>query len=280
LFLFADVVVEYVEGNVEARNGTRWSDVYIGDSIASAGAVRLGDGGYVELKDGSRVIKLTRPGTYEISALSSGTQRTASAGLGGLVLGRISRLSGNQAPQQDTAAGGARASEAVTTNQMQWAGSLESLVEEGVAFLEEGYYQDAYWAFEDAYGGALDAELPQLTFYLGYSSLMMGEVQAAAEWLEEYSPDASTPYYAVHVLALGQLLVESFAYQDAIDHLAPLAADSRQEAEDRQSAQLMMGISYSGLGMNTQARQYLVQAQQTAPGTDAAAVAGKLINEL
>jgi len=181
-----------------------------------------------------------------------------------------------------TAAGGARASEAVNQNAPTWAGgeTIDELIAEGTDLLNEGAYEDAYYVFEEAYDYAIsDLEYSRALFYYGYASTLVGRNAQAFDLLEEIGPDQETDYFASHVLALGQLLVESFAYDEAIDHLTVLAEDDEQAPEDIQSAQLLLGIAYDGLGMAGRARTYLRQARATLPGTPAAEAADRLLGQ-
>ncbi len=274
----------YVDGVLEVRDGTSWTDLFIGDGLDPSDQIRLRADSYAELTTGQTTVKLSRNGTYEVSDLIEGTGRTESAGIAGLVLNRIGRLTGREVEQQEqTAAGGARASEAVNQNAPTWAGgeSVDELIDEGVTLLNEGAHQDAYYVFQEAYDYAItDAEYAKAVFYYGYASTLVGESAQAFDLLEEIEPDHQTDYFASHVLALGQLLVESFAYQEAIDYLEMLEDADAQESEDVQSAQLLMGIAYDGLGMADDARSYLRRARATAPGTAAADAADRLLADL
>lgn len=274
----------YVDGVLEVRDGNSWVDLFIGDGLEPSDQIRLEADSYAELTTGQTTVKLSRNGTYEVSDLIEGTGRTESAGIAGLVLNRIGRLTGREDEQQEqTAAGGARASEAVNQNAPTWAGgeSVDELIEEGVTLLNEGAHQDAYYVFQEAYDYAItDAEYAKALFYYGYASTLVGKSAQAFDLLEEIEPDPQTDYFASHVLALGQLLVESFAYQEAIDYLEMLEDAEQQESEDVQSAQLLMGIAYDGLGMAEEARSYLRRARATAPGTAAADAADRLLADL
>ncbi|HKJ85948.1 MAG TPA: hypothetical protein VKA06_07720, partial [Spirochaetia bacterium] len=125
-----------------------------------------------------------------------------------------------------------------------------------------------------------DLEYARAIFYYGYASTLVGRNAQAFELLEEIGPDEDTDYFASHVLALGQLLVESFAYDEAVDYLSVLAEDGDQAPEDIQSAQLLLGVAYDGLGMAGQARAYLREARSTLPGTPAAEAAERLLGQL
>lgn len=279
-----EIVVGYVDGVLEVRDGNSWVDLFIGDGLEPSDQIRLRADSYAELTTGQTTVKLSRNGTYEVSELIEGTGRTESAGIAGLVLNRIGRLTGREEEQQEqTAAGGARASEAVNQNAPTWAGgeSVDELIEEGVTLLNEGAHQDAYYVFQEAYDYAItDAEYAKALFYYGYASTLVGKSAQAFDLLEEIEPDPQTDYFASHVLALGQLLVESFAYQEAIDYLEMLEDADEQESEDVQSAQLLMGIAYDGLGMAEEARSYLRRARATAPGTAGADAADRLLADL
>ena len=279
-----EIVVGYVDGVLEVRDGDSWVDLFIGDGLDPSDQIRLEADSYAELTTGQTTVKLSRNGTYEVSDLIEGTGRTESAGIAGLVLNRIGRLTGRDEEQQaETAAGGARASEAVNQTAPTWAGgeSVDELIEEGVTLLNEGAHQDAYYVFQEAYDYAItDAEYAKALFYYGYASTLVGKSAQAFDLLEEIEPDPQTDYFASHVLALGQLLVESFAYQEAIDYLEMLEDADEQESEDVQSAQLLMGIAYDGLGMAEEARSYLRRARATAPGTPGAEAADRLLADL
>ena len=277
------VDVGYVDGLLEVRDGTDWYELFIGDFVDADDEIRLGRNAYAELTNGQTTVKLSRPGTYQVSELIEGAERTASAGIAGMVLNRIGRLTGREEQPAQTAAGGARASEAVNQNAPTWAGgeTIDELIAEGVELLNEGAYEDAYYVFEEAYDYAIsDLEYARAIFYYGYASTLVGRNAQAFELLEEIGPDEDTDYFASHVLALGQLLVESFAYDEAVDYLSVLAEDGDQAPEDIQSAQLLLGVAYDGLGMAGQARAYLREARSTLPGTPAAEAAERLLGQL
>ena len=80
-----DFIVDYVDGYLDVDDGGSWYELYIGDPVAADDVVRLGADSYAELSNGVTTIKLTRPGTYDISQLASSARRTASSGVGGLV---------------------------------------------------------------------------------------------------------------------------------------------------------------------------------------------------
>lgn len=278
-----DVVVGFIDGVLEVRAGSSWADLFIGDAVDPDDRLRLAPDSYAELTNGRTTVKLAREGTYLVSDLIEGTGRVQSTGVAGLVLNRIGRLTGRAEEEEQTSAGGARASEAVTQTGPTWAGgeSIDELIVEGTELLNDGAYEDAYFVFQEAYDYAItDEEFARTLFYYGYVSSLTGRTQEAFRLLEEIGPDPSTDYFASHVLALGQLLVETFAYQEAIDYLSLLAEADEQDGEDVQSAELLLGIAYDGLGMPREAERYLRRATRTVPGNPTATAAQRLLADL
>jgi len=276
-----EFTVDYVDGYLEIQDGG-WYELYIGDPLSGDDTVRLGDNSYAELSDGSVTIKLTRPGVYRIEDLSASSRRTSGSGVGNLILNRVGRLTG-QDEEEQTVAGGVRASEAVNQNQPTWAGgeSVDELITEGLGLLNTGEVQDAYWVFQEAYDYALDDdEYAMSAFYYGYGSALIGETTEAFKLLEDVGPDPATDYFADHVIVLGQLLVETFAFEDAIDVLTMLTDETDQDAEARQSALLLTGLAYDGMGNTRLARTYLERSRDLVPGTDGANVAQQILDDL
>ncbi len=278
-----EVIVGYVDGVLEVRDGTSWYELFIGDAVDGSDQIRLADDSHAELLAGNSMIRLSRPGTYEVERLLEGVGRTASANIGGMVLGRVSRLTGREDTTRQTAAGGARASEAVTQTGPAWAGgeTVDELILQGTEMLGEGDLEDAYWVFQEAYEYAItDDEYARSLFYYGYASALVGRPLQAFELLEQIGPQPDTTHYATHILALGQLLLDSFAYDEAIEYLTPLAEADDQEPEDIQSARLLLGVAYQGLGRSAQARDHLQRARAIAPETQAAEAAERLLADL
>ncbi len=278
-----EVIVGYVDGVLEVRDGTTWYELFIGDAVDGSDEIRLADDSHAELLGGSSTIRLSRPGTYEVERLLEGVGRTASANIGGMVLGRVSRLTGRDETPRQTTAGGARASEAVTQTGPTWVGgeTVDELILQGTELLGHGDLEDAYWVFQEAYEYAVtDEEYARSLFYYGYASALVGRPLQAFDLLEEIGPQPDTSHYATHILALGQLLLDSFAYDEAIEYLTPLAEAEDQELEDIQSARLLLGVAYQGLGRPSQARDHLRRAREIAPETQVAETAERLLADL
>ncbi len=278
--LFAEIVVAYVDGIVERGVSGGWTTLFIGDQVEPSDQIRLSPGSYAELSSTGTTVKLSRAGTYRVGDLIQGAGRTQAAGLGSVVLNRINRVAGTQTRDAPTTAGGARASEAVTQTGPVWAGgeSVAELIDEGLDLLADGAFLDAYYVFEEAYDFAIsDYDYAMAAFYYGYAASLVGRGGQALDLLQSVDPLRGSTVYEQHLLALGQLLVESFSFQDAIDRLRPLAESATAEPEDRQSAELLVGVAYDGLGAEALARSFLLRARERVPGTPAADAASVML---
>lgn len=275
-----NIIVEYVEGMVELQGSRGWSEVFIGDSVPGNATIRVGDDGMVELRGAERTVLLARAGTYDLATILSAVQPAANNGVGSLMQGRIRRMVRDEVPQDSTVAG-VRASEAVERDAVTWAGgeSTYELIEEGLAALDVGDYEDAYLVFYDAWEFAGTDELPTVEFYLGYSAYLIGNVGEALDFLESSDPDPDADYYDDHVLTLAQVLVEGYAFDDAIDLLESYIERNPAD-EDLQMAYLLEGLAYNGSGDTRRARQKLDEARRIDPTSETGALAGEISDSL
>ena len=278
-----EFVVAYVDGVLEVRDGDRWTEVFIGDAVKATDQIRLGPDSYAELAAGRTTVRLSRAGVYDAATFVDGAARTETVAAGRMVLNRVGRLTGRDDAPQQTAAGGVRAAEVVAQASPDWAGgeTVDELILHGVELLADGAFEDAYRILQEAWEYAVtDDEYARALFYYGYAASLAGRILQAFDLLEEIGPLPETPYYAAHVLALGQMLVESYAYEEAIGRLEVLDRAAGESDADRQSARLLLGIAYHGLGDQEQARSYLDRARTTVPGTPEADAAERLLKDL
>lgn len=268
-----ELIVEYVEGYLEIQDGGSWYELYIGDVVERDSSVRVDSGSYAEISDGAVTIKLLRPGVYTIGELLDSAQAQSDAGLGSLIAGRVGRLVGED-DRGAASAGGVRASEAATDDRMQWAGGAEvdELIEEGVTMLEEGDYEEAFYIFEEAYEYSSFDQEPDLLFLMGYSLAFMGETVDALDYFADAALDPENEYYDSYAVAYAQLLLETFAFEDAADLLDEYLVTAEDPA-DVQYAYLLYGMALRGAGRPDQAREALEEAaaSEADPGVRRAA---------
>ncbi len=276
-----DVVVEYVDGYLDVQEDGEWYPLYIGDRVEQDATVRLEDGSYAELVFNSVTVRLRRGGQYRVASLFESAGRVEQAGIGAMIASRVASMTTEQDDSQ-TAVGGVRASEAVQEPEISWAGgeSVDDLIAEGILLIEDGAYQDAYWAFADAYDYALtDQEYERSAFFLGYAAMLVGETGEALGLLEDVGPNPETDYYEQHALSLAQLLIQEFAYDDALDVLNDLE-DNTPEEQTALTAGLLRGIAHAGMGDVAGARRILRQVVNTGAGSPAAEAAQNILADL
>lgn len=270
---------DYVQGTVNLQQNGSWYDVTIGDNIPPDGVIKLGTGAYAELSNGAVTIKLTRPGTYQVADLVRANATNNSAGLGSILTNRIDALAKGGDNHSSTTVGGVRAAEAQAGPQTVWAGgdNSDELIKQGLALMKQGSYNEAFYRFKDAYDNADSSMAPEARFYMGYAASLKNDTRNAITYLTAYKPDPANSYYAAQVLTLAQLYVQTFAYKDAIDLLAPYIAGNAASGRDLQTGYLLQGLAYRGLTDTPNAKAALTKARDLIPGSPEGAAAAKVL---
>jgi tetratricopeptide (TPR) repeat protein len=244
-----DVQISYLEGLVELIRGNQIYEAYIGDIISLDSQLRLLDGAQVELeRDGSRVF-LNTPGTFSIRRLFSADNQGSQGVLGSLSR-RISSLnSTDEETRGNSSTAGVRASEAVE-NTIEWAGTdMGDLFEEGFDALQMGQLDQAYYAFEEAYFLASDAELSEAAYYLGYTAILQGNLEEGAELYQEVSLEAEDgQLYYLFLLSSADLHLKLGDYTQVIQTVSAVFNSEVLNPADIQLAYYYRAMAYAGLG--------------------------------
>ncbi|MFO7781096.1 MAG: hypothetical protein R6W94_05655 [Spirochaetia bacterium] len=275
------VVVDYAEGMVDARAGSRWEPVYIGQRLEPTVAVRIGADGYAELSRGSATMRLTRPGSYLLETVLEGVERNRRAGLGSMMRTRLDRIGRTQQQDESTVAG-VRGNDAGAA-ELMWVGGEEAgeLIEEGIELLADGTYGRARSRFSEAYDFAeSDAQAARARFYLGYTDYLEGNLREALEAFGEVELERGDRDYDTWVLTRAQALVETFAYEEGIAVLSPYIENADPAPENARTALILRGVAYDGLGRTPEARADLTAAREAAPDGERAQMIRRLLAEL
>jgi tetratricopeptide (TPR) repeat protein len=276
-------LVEYLDGIVEADEGDSWFEVYIGDELSENAIVKLSGGAFVEVSSSNTALKFSKPGTYQLKDYVTAAQSVEKANLGSLVAGRLQKMTQQSKVRTSTAVGGIRASEAVTEEATTWVAmdSVRELIDEGIGKLSEGDFNEAYWLFVDANDAAFEEdEENESRFYVGYTALLKGEDREAIEVLGGMSVDSSADYYQDYVLTLGTLYIQTLSFQEALDILSPYLELSGQEIESKQTAYLLQGLGYQGLGDIPMATTAFDKAKNLDPSSEVGTAAGEMLVNL
>ena len=198
--------------------------------------------------------------------------------------GKLSLMLQGGSSQVQSAVGGVRASEAVAAPKLDWMGSdTAELIKEAQEALRENRFDSAQALLEEAYDLALDEqEESEALFYLGWTLYQKGETAGALKRLTSIQPDSYSNTYHSHFLIAGNILVSTFAYDEAIawfgDYDPSTAAFQDTEAE--QAIYLLYGMAFKQKGQSSQAREVLQKSLDLNPSGDTATAARTLLNEL
>ena len=250
-----DIIADYVDGYLDVKEGSSWYEVYIGDSIAADAVVKLDTDSYAELSYGSETIKLSRPGVYELAKLISSKQEVASTGSNSVFSGKFRTLLKEDTTKTQSTVGGVRAAEAETVS-IDWMSSeTADLIKDGKVALEDGDFDDAYDLFTEAYDFSADSyEESEALYFLGLTSAMQGDYNDALVSLDEADVESDSEYYTDFYLLKGQLLVESFAYDEAFDFLNEYdTAAGRKVPAKLQDVYFLMAVAGNNSGNRSDA---------------------------
>jgi tetratricopeptide (TPR) repeat protein len=272
-----DVSIDYIDGYLDVKEGGEWYELYIGEVITDADTIRLDENSVAELSLPGTTLTLTRPGIYVIADLLEASGERRSTGLGSVIGNKLKSIV-KEPEQGQTAVMGVRGSK--SENKLEWmSGDTAELLEAGIDHLAEENYAEAVGVFEEAYEFADIAEETEVLFYLGLANAMMGQIRFAVEALENVDPDPASQIFTDLILLKGQLLHETFAYQEAVDWLETYTPELQDDASTQMSL-LLTGSSHKGLGNTDMARNALEAAVAIDASSDAGQAAQNLIGEL
>ncbi len=272
-----DISVDYLDGYLDVSEGGQWYGLYIGDVITDADTVRLDKNSVAELSLPGTKLTLTRPGVYVLADLIQASGERRSLGIASVIGSKIKTIV-EEPKQTQTAVMGVRGAKSET--ELEWmSGDTAELLDAGKKYLAEGNYADAVGVFQEAYDFADPSEETEVSFYLGFTNAMMGQTRLAAEALKNVEPDPSADYFADLVLLKGQLLTETFAYEEAVEWLNTYSPKIKDNSAMQMSL-LLTGIGYKGVGNTAKAKQSLEKAVSLGASSDAGKAAQNLMNEL
>ncbi len=272
-----DVTINYLDGYLEVKNGSKWLELNIGETITDIDTIRLDKDSVAELSVSGNKLTLTKPGIYVIADLLKASGESRSLGIASVIGSKI-RTIVSEPKQAQTAVMGVRG--AKQDDKLEWmTGDTAELMASGKDRLALGEYAEAVEIFKEAHDFADPSEETEVLFYLGFTNVLLGEIRVAVEALESVEPDPTAEFFADLVLLKGQLLTETFAYDEAIGWLEKYTPQIKDMAAVQMS-HLLVGVSYKGLGNNTKAKQALNKAVTIDSASEAGLASQKLLREL
>lgn len=273
-----DLSIEYLDGYLDIQEGGEWYELAIGETITDSDTVRLDENSVAELSGRGTKLTLTKPGVYVIADLIKASGETRSLGIAGVIGSKI-RTIVEEPKQSQTAVMGVRG--AKSEDELEWmSGDTAELLKSGKDYLAEGKFEDAAEVFEEAYDFADESEEDEVLFYLGFANALMGELRLAIGSIDDIDPDPSMEFFADLILLKGQLLTETFAYQEAVEWLGEYSDGLANDKSAAQMGYLLQGISHKGLGNSGNAKLILQKAVELDAASDAGKAAASLLQEL
>ena len=250
-----ELLVEYVEGTLEIKEGSRWAELYIGDMVPENSVIRLSDNGFTELSTRTVTVTLSHDGIYDTRSLLRTGQKVASWDIGGVVNSKLSKLV-SPAQQGETAVMGVRGAKA-DEDQLTWVEEGEELMEEGKRLLAEGLFAEAVPVFKEGADWALtEDERSEYLFYAAYAYDLKGDNALALIALEDMALDSDSAIFTDYMLLKGKLLIENLAFADALD-LFSQYLEYPDMGETTQVVYFLSALCHHGLDDYDQALKFL-----------------------
>jgi len=253
-----DLLVEYLEGTLEVKEGSIWAELYIGDMVAENSLIRLSDHGFAELSTRNVTVTLSDDGTYDTQSLLRSGQKVASWNIGGVVNSKLSKLI-SPVQQGETAVMGVRGA-AADQGELTWVEEGGEFMEKGKQLLANGLFEEAIPVFKNGADWALtEDERSEYLFYAAYAHSLKGDNAVALIMLEDMALKSDAAIFTDYVLLKGKLLIENLAFADALDLFSEYLAHPDM-GETTQVVYFLSAVCYQGLDNRTQAQKSLQDA--------------------
>jgi tetratricopeptide (TPR) repeat protein len=265
-----DVEIEYVDGFLDLKDGNGWLLLAPGDVVSEGDTLRLDEESYATLRYPGGTLTLTRPGVYPVSSLIRSS--SAARGMGTLVSTKIKRLV-TEPERTRSAVGGVRGSK--QEDEITWMESeAEELVTKGKKLLADEEYQSALASFTEAYDYAEIEEEPEILFYTAYANYALGNVREAMKNVESVELPRNAYFAADYYLLRGQLLFDSFAFEEAANWLKSVPKGITEgDRAAFQAVNLLLGACMESLGDKDAAITYYDSVVKADPTSDYAKAA-------
>jgi hypothetical protein len=273
-----ELLIEYLEGTLELKQGTGWVELYIGDSVPPGSLIRLEVNGFAELSTGGVTVNLSEGGTYNTDSLLKSGQKVAAWNLGGVVNSKLSKLISGGSEGQ-TAVMGVRG-EAQGGEELTWVEEGAEYLEEGKKLLVAGRLDEAIAKLEEGADWAFtDEERNEHLFYAAYGHSLKGESAVSLIMLEDMRLDSSSSFFTDYVLLKGKLLIDSLAFEDALELFGEYLKHPDM-GETTQVIYYLSAVCYQGLDRGAQARQSLEAAYKIDPSSEYGRAAQQMMRSL
>ncbi len=276
--LAEDLLVEYVEGTLEIKEGATWSELYIGDLIPENSLIRLSGNGFAELSTPAVTVTLSDDGTYNTQNLLRSGQKIASWDIGSVVNSKLSKLI-TPGEQGQTAVMGVRGA-AADKDQLTWVEEGGEYLEKGKKLLADGLLDEAIPVFKEGADWALtEEERYEHLFYAAYAHSLKGDNAVALIMLEDMQLGSNAPIFTDYVLLKGKLLIENLAFADALDLFSEYLKHPDM-GETTQVVYFLSAVCHEGLDNKDQALKFLQDAYKIDANSEYGRAAKRMMGSL
>ena len=243
-----DFTVAYLEGEAQARSGTTWQDLAIGDKVPLEASVRVRELGLAQLRGNGIDIFLNQPGTYSLTEIVAARRQMSAPRVGAALANSFSYMAKGPTQRQSMIAGSRGASQS-RSEDLAWVETMaEVYLESGRTFVESGQYDKAVDQFNQALDAADDIEVPEIRYNLANAYSLNGDLPEAWKQIAGIQPGPSAGWAGDFCLLKAKLLEDANAYTDA---LLWLKQDTRDLSRDAQRAPVyyfLLALGYLGSG--------------------------------
>ncbi len=221
-----DFEIVYLEGEAYTRNQGSWQRVDVGNTLRNEAVLRLGNGGYVEIGHDEGLLRIARPGTYELASLRRATSRARSEGVREAISRRF------------------RQALAERYDNVEDPPPLERLISEGLRALGQGQAQGAYNLFAEARGDATADQYRDLGVLQALAARAYGDYQESLRLLDAEGGSLADE----RALLKADVLLELSAFSEAVTTAERYLRDSRRTPSERQVAYALKAQALAGMG--------------------------------
>ena len=269
------LTVVYLEGKAQASSAAGWSDLSLGEALASDSSIRVADGGLVQLQGPGAAYTLTRPGTYALRDILTAGHALSAAGVAPAVEKFMRLLSAGPTRNQSVALG-ARGADQSGSDEDQWAeSSAQVFLEAGKEYLEAGKYDQAVAQLMQALDSATPGESAEVRYYLADAAFLKGDMVQAWKQASTLQPASTDQWAADFVLFRARLLEATSGYADAVTWL--VANDLSRDAQRAPLYFFLLGLGYRGTGDGDGARRALTRVVDMTRDSDLGKTASALL---
>ncbi len=263
--------VDYLDGYLDIKSGNDWLELDMGDIVDSDSVIKLWDDSYVEITVGTRTIKISQAGIYNVVDLMKSADKIKGTGVVEKAGMLISRFLYGDNRQKESTVGGVRAfSVDDALRNMPDVGS-DILVNAFEAFTK-GENVKAKDLFLEGLSYADDNSQELMAIYfLAQISYEENNLQEALEYLDEAWLDEYADYNELIIFLKGQILIETNGNQQAIDWFNENPLDD--DARILQAVRFLEAIANYNLGNMEISRKLFSESINIDPNSDIASAA-------